>query len=109
MMMMAGELEMVQQEDPELISCHRHKGSTATRGNGLNTASTTRGSTEKGGRGRDAAPARHTPQPQSLLVRRDSSSMPGTPAFNLAHQRGAPTHLALKADRNVPRKTSESP
>lgn len=74
-----------------------------------NTASTTRGSMEKGGRGRDAAPARHTPQPQSLLVGRDSSSMPGTPALNLAHQRGAPTHLALKADRNVLRKTSESP
>lgn len=35
--------------------------------------------------------------------------MPGTPAFNLAHQRGAPTHLALKADRNVPRKAPSLP
>lgn len=80
-----------------------------------NGASTTRGSTEKGGRGRDAAPARHTPQPRRLLEGRDGEgTRRGIPAARRAPQpfilhRGPPKHLALKADRNVPRKTCESP
>lgn len=94
---MGGELEMVLQGDPELVSCRRHRNVQLRVETGERSLHNKGQHREGWERQRRGSSKTHTPATASPArerwrrdEERDSSPTSGTPALNLAQQKGVP-------------------